>query len=226
MRNLFLLCCLALPLGLSGCATAPPPHADYSQFRSENPHSILVVPVTNKSVDVDAPNDFLSTISIPLAERGYYVFPVNAVKNTLAENGLSDADLVSSGDPRRLAELFGADAVLYTSIERWDARYAVLSTTVTVDLTYTLKSGRTGKTLWSNHQVFVYSPQASNNSGGGLGGLIASLVIDAVQAAATKANPDYLPLARQANANAIYRVGTGLPAGPYDGLYGKDGANF
>jgi hypothetical protein len=74
--------------------------------------------VVNKSVDLNAADYFLSTVPIPLAERGYYVFPVNLVKRVLEDDGLADAFLVHSADPARLAALFGADAVLYVAIER------------------------------------------------------------------------------------------------------------
>ncbi|OLE47786.1 MAG: hypothetical protein AUG46_05330 [Acidobacteria bacterium 13_1_20CM_3_58_11] len=117
-----------------------------------------VVPVINRSVDVNAPDYFLATIAVPLAERGYYVFPVNMVKSVLADDGLSDANLVHAGDPHRLGELFGADAVMYISIERWDAKYAVLATSVTVELTYNLKSTHTGQELWKNHQALCLWP--------------------------------------------------------------------
>jgi len=206
-------------LAVGGCVTAPP-KANFTQFRTENPHSILVVPAINKSVDVNAPDYFLATISEPLAERGYYVFPVNMVRSVLADDGLNDANLVHSGDPRRLGELFGADAIMYISIERWDAKYAVLSTTVTVELNYTLRSSHTGAELWHNHQVMKYQPQAS--SGGG----VAALIADAIEAAVTKAAPNYIPLAQQANAHAIDPKGTGLPAGPHDVLYLKDTQDF
>lgn len=219
MKDMRIFTLLSVLVALTGCAAAPK-RSDYTQFRAEFPHSILVVPVTNKSIDVNAPDYFLATISEPLAERGYYVFPVNMVKSVLADDGLSDANLVHAGDPRRLGELFGADSVLYISIERWDAKYIVLSTTVTVELNYTIKSTRTGQTIWSNHQTIVYQPQQSSN--GGLAGLIA----DAVVAAITKAAPNYMPLAKQANLKAIALKNTGLPAGPYDDLYGKDGADY
>ena len=159
--------CVALALG--GCV-APPTKPDFTLFRSESPRSILVVPAINKSVDVNAPDYFLATISEPLAERGYYVFPVNMVKSVLSDDGLSDADLVHNGDPHRLGDLFGADAVMYISIERWDARYVVLSTSVTVELTYSIKSTHTGAELWKNHQMLVYTPQQNQ---GGLAGLLA-----------------------------------------------------
>jgi hypothetical protein len=205
-------------LVLIGCVAAPKRY-DYAHFRTEAPRSILIVPVTNKSVDVNAPDYFLATIATPLAERGYYVFPVNMVKSVLSDDGLSDANLVHAGDPRRLGELFGADAIMYISIERWDARYAVLSTAVTVELTYTMKSAHTGQELWSNHQHVVYQPRAN---GGGIAGLVANAIV----AAMAKAAPNYMPLAHQANNGAINIKGTGIPAGPYDGLFGKDTSDY
>ena len=204
---------------LCGCASAPP-KPSFAQWRTENPRSILVVPAINKSVDVNAPDYFLATISRPLAERGYYVFPVNMVRSVLADDGLNDANLVHAGDPHRLGELFGADAVMYISIERWDAKYVVLSTKVTVELSYSLKSTHTGQELWKNHQILVYQPQGSGNAG------LAGLIADALVAALAKAAPNYIPLAQQANNRAISAKGTGMPAGPHDGLYLKDQADF
>jgi hypothetical protein len=93
------------------------------------------------------------------------------------------------------------------------------STTVTVELDYHLKSTRSGEEIWSNHTTIVYQPQGSN---AGLAGLIA----DAVAAAIAKASPNYMPLARQANHQAIYTKGTGLPAGPHDDVYRKDTIDF
>ena len=63
----------------SGCVH----QKDLSKFEAAKPTSILVVPVVNESVEVTASDYFLSTVSIPLAERGYYVFPVNLVKRSL-----------------------------------------------------------------------------------------------------------------------------------------------
>ena len=77
----------------TGCATLPA--KDYTDFNTANIRSILVVPVVNNSVDVTAPDYFLSTVSIPVAELGYYVFPVNLIKRTLEDDGLSDANLVA-----------------------------------------------------------------------------------------------------------------------------------
>jgi hypothetical protein len=194
---------------LAGCVAAPK-KPDYSKFLAASPRSILVVPVVNNTVDVDAANYFLSTIPGPVAERGYYVFPVNLVKRLLEDDGLSDASLVHAADPTRLAALFGADAVLYVTIQRWDAQYIVLSTSVTVAFTYVIKDGRTGDTLWEDSRVTAYS----SGSGGGQGGA-AALIGAMVAAAVTKASPNYMPLARMANAQTMGPHGAGFPVGPY-----------
>jgi hypothetical protein len=207
-------------LGMVACAPVPV-HNDYHAFRHSDPHSILVVPVVNRSVDVDAPDYFLSTISKPLAERGYYVFPVNLTKRVMEDDGLGDADLVHANDPTVLGKMFGADSIMYITINRWDAQYAVLATSVTVDLSYALKSGTTGETLWTHKQTMVYSPQAST-----AGNPLAMLIAAAITAAIAKAKPNYVPLAQQANAISVYKGGQGLPAGPYDGQYKSDGATF
>lgn len=206
---------------LSGCATKPVEKKDYAEFRKASPRSILVVPVINRSVDVDAPDYFLSTISRPIAERGYYVFPINLVKRIMEDDGLADANMVHGSDTGKLASLFGADSVLYITIERWDAKYAVFSTVTTVELSYLLKSGSSGQELWKHKEKLAYDPSA-NQSQGGLAGLIAKAVVAAIE----KAKPNYMPLARQANGAAVVRNGQGLPAGPQDANFQKDTLEF
>ena len=211
---------LAVMSLVSGCAVHQ--KADFTKFREANPKSILVVPAVNRAVEVNAPDYFLSTISKPVAERGFYVFPVNVVKRLLEDDGLADANLVHAADPKRLGEIFDADAILYVTIERWDAQYVVLATQVTVEFTYILKSGRTGEEMWRRTAKMVYQPQQSNSSGN----LIADLIVMAVAAAMVKAAPNYIPLTQQANTLAVIEPGKGLPAGPYQEEYLKDQDKF
>lgn len=204
-RLLYSIVLLAL---LSGCVATQP--KNYDSFNAANPRSILIVPVVNNSVEVTAPDYFLSTITIPLAEQGYYVFPVNLVKRMLEDDGLSDASLVHSASVEKLSNLFGADAVLYVIINQWNAKYMVFSTQVTVDLAYVIKDGKTGEILWEHQQNMVYVPQ--NNSSGNP---LVDLVVMAVNAAVTKAAPNYIPLANQANTKTFTYPGSGIPPGPY-----------
>jgi hypothetical protein len=218
LRFPLLAACLAI---LLGCVPPVADPKDYAKFRSEDPRSILVVPVINRTVDVTAPDYFLATISRPIAERGYYVFPVNLVKRVLEDDGLADANLVHQANPKRLGELFGVDTILYITIHKWDAKYAVLSTSVEVEFTYSLKSGKTGEELWKSKEAMTYTPQNRSS-----GNPIADLISMAITAGMTKAAPNYIPLAQQANGNAVLRVHQGLPAGPHHAEHGKDQTSF
>ena len=199
----------ALAVLLTGCATHQQAKTDLSAFNAAKPRSILVVPAANKSLDVDAPNYLLTTLTVPLAEKGYYVFPVHTAKTVLEQEGFFDGDQVQKQPPEMLARLFGADAVLFVTINRWDAQYAVLATTVTVDFDYRLVY-KDGTEIWKANKKMQYSPQ-QQNTGSALGNLIAS----AITAAMERAKPNYLPLAQSANVQVLAAGPTAIPDGPY-----------
>ncbi|MBW2275063.1 MAG: DUF799 family lipoprotein [Deltaproteobacteria bacterium] len=174
---------------------------DYTKLIRESPRSIVIVPVLNNSHEVAADEIFLATITLPVAERGYYVFPVNLTRELLNEAGLSDAGLVHKANARSIGRLFGADAILFVQIDHWEAKYAVLTTTVNVQMKYELRSGSTGERLWQAERKLRYQPTTSSSG-------IAALIEMAIDAALTKAKPNYIPLARQANHIAIGNIQT------------------
>lgn len=196
---------------LAGCA-AQQPKTDLSAFNAAKPRSILVVPAANKSLDVDAPNYLLTTLTVPLAEKGYYVFPVHTAKTVLEQEGFFDGDQVQRQPPEALAKLFGADAVLFVTINRWDAKYAVLATTVTVDFDYRLVY-KDGTEIWKANKKMQYSPQQQNT-----GNPLANLIASAIAAALERAKPNYLPLAQAANVQVLSVDPTAIPNGPYRNL--------
>lgn len=201
-----IVCMLALLL--TGCAGMVK-KTDLSAFQAANPRSILVVPAVNKSLDVDAPNYLLTTLTVPLAEKGFYVFPVHTARTVLEQEGFYEGEQVHQQDPARLASLFGADAVLFVTINRWDARYAVIMTTVTVDLDYRLVA-KDGTEIWKANKQMQYTPENRN-----AGHPLATLVLAAVQAAVERAAPNYMPLARMANTDVFVLGPTAIPNGPY-----------
>jgi len=207
MKNVRLLLCL-LVVVLAGCAGAPI-KKDLSAFNAAAPRSILVVPAVNKSLDVDAPNYLLSTLTVPLAEKGFYVFPVNTAKFVLEQEGFYEGEQIHQQPPATLAALFGADAVLYVTIQRWDAQYAFIATTVTVEFDYRMV-GKDGTEIWQANQKMQYSPQ-NNNSGSPL----AMLITAAINAAIARAAPNYLPLTQQANQMVFVLGPNAIPNGPY-----------
>lgn len=193
---------------LTGCV-APPTKMDMSAFHAAAPRSILVVPTINKSLDVDAPNYVLAALPVPIAEKGYYVFPVNTTKYVLEQEGYYEGEQIHQQPTTALAKLFGADAILYVAINRWDAQYALITTTVTVEFDYRLVS-KDGAEIWKEHKRMQYQPQ--NNSSGSP---LAMLIVAAVNAAITRAAPNYMPLTQQANQQVFILGPNAIPDGPY-----------
>ena len=208
LRAVGLGICLACLL--AGCA---PKRQDLTAFYAHPPRSIVVVPVVNESTEITAPSVFITTVTAPLAERGYYVFPVYLTDHLLRDLGLPEAGHVHLLPAERFFELFGADAVLLIAIKDWSTKYLVLVSSVEVDIEYVLKDTRTGTPLWTARRRVVHSSSGGNP--------ISMLLAAAVHALFT----DYRPLARQAN-GMVFLPPDGLPAGPYHPEYQRDRARF
>jgi len=199
MKHFVLIVTLA-----AGCQSAPPP-ADWANFYDHQPMSILVLPVINETTAAEAPTAFSSTITHPLVERGYYVFPIQPTLEILQANGIYDGGQLANVDPSTFHEVLGADAVLYVTLHSWDTNYAVIASSVEVSMTYELVDARSGEMIWHDDEARVVS-----SSAGSSGSPLADLITAAVSAAVTAASTDYVPLARQANAGAL----SILPPGP------------
>ncbi|WP_075187810.1 GNA1162 family protein [Teredinibacter haidensis] len=208
--HLTLLCVVFL---LSGCETTSSTHVNrYQQaFDNASVRSILVLPVTNRSINISAPSTMLSVLPTILADRGYYVFPVNTVKVVLENEGLYEADEIHKLAPTEIANLFGADAVLYVSVERWDTRYVILSSTTEVTLEFLLVS-HNGDELWRAKKTIEKSSKDNSSNSNNI---LAELIGDAISAAWERAFPDYRPLAMEASKAVFLYDGTRIPTGPY-----------
>ncbi|WP_373415606.1 GNA1162 family protein, partial [Vibrio parahaemolyticus] len=201
----FLITCVSL---LSACQTTQIERQ--TGFEEINPKSILILPVVNKSVDVDAPLAVYSSLPVMLAEKGYYVYPSNTVKTILEYEGLYEPAEVQALPTNKLADMFGADVFLYVTIEQWDTKYVLISSTTEVEFTYTFKD-REGNTIWEAAKKMEYTPKNSS-SGNAIADLIGAVITAAIQRAA----PDYMPLTRMANYQVFYTdKATYLPNGPY-----------
>lgn len=163
----------ALPLG----ACQSPPAYDYGAYLEHPPRSILVLPPIDETVETDACYGALSTVTRPLVELGFYVFPVAVVDAMMRENGLPTAWEMHQVPLEKLREVFDPDAVLYLKVTSWGTSYAVLASSTTVALSGVLVDAETGVELWSGVHV---GSQGSGDGGGGLGGMLASALVNQV----------------------------------------------
>ena len=198
-------------------ASACVPKPDYTLYRSRLPRSILVLPPLNSSTTVEASYIFLSTASRPLAEAGYYVFPVAVVDAFMKENGLPTPDEMNGVSLKKIKEVFGADAVLYFTIEQWGQKYYVISSQTVVRANARLVDVETGQTLWTG------KAQAVRDSGAGApGGIIGALVAAAIHQIVFSMVEQTHELARYANTTMVSNKDNGLLLGPRHPEYATD----
>lgn len=161
---------------LTGCAT-PEPY-DYAAFKQAKPKSILVLPPANQSPDVNASYSLLSKVTHPLAESGYYVFPVAVVDEAFRQNGVTTAEEIHNVPLDKLYEIFGADAVLYIDVTEYGTSYRVISSDTRVTASAELVDIRTGQKLWSG--TATASSTEQNSSSNSLLGMMVQAVIEQV----------------------------------------------
>jgi hypothetical protein len=201
-------------LGCAACATVPP--RDYSGYRAHLPRSIVVLPPLNETTDVTAPYDFLSTVTRPLAEAGYYVFPVAVVDAFMKENGLPTSGEMHGVSLAKLHEVLGADAVLYVTIEDWGQKYRVISSDTVVKARANLVDVATGETLW-NGTAFAQQSSSAGQSDP-IAMLIAALITQVISSATDPAHD----LSSTATGTMVFDQRNGLLLGLRHPRFGED----
>lgn len=205
MKLLLLL--LGITLLATGCTTVAP--KDYTAFRQSRPRSILVLPPINETTEVNASYSFLTTNTRPLAELGYYVFPVVVVDQYFKQNGVTVPDEMQKVPLPKLHEVFGADAVLYLTVEKYGSKYQVLASTSYVYARGKLVDCRSGTLLWEGSVRTEYAGQS---------GLLEALVTQVMN----KLTDQPHNVAALASMQLFMPPGQGLLKGPRHPEVGKD----
>lgn len=202
-------------------ACAAPPKYDYTAFRESRPRSILVLPPQNDSPDVNASYSVLSHATLPLAESGYYVFPVTLVDETFRQNGLDNPADIHQLPITKLREIFGADAALYINVKQYGTSYALVASETRVTAEGRLLDLKTGNTLWMGTAT-ASSQEGNNNSGGGLVGLLVKAIVTQIVESATNRSHPIAGVTTQ-RLLAAGRA-NGILYGPRSPKYMKDGS--
>jgi hypothetical protein len=202
--NPFFLFLAAMLLG--GCATIPP--KDYTLYRQSNPRSILVLPPVNESNEIIAPYSMLTTVTRPLSELGYYVIPVVLADHLLKENGMGLPAEMHQAPLEKLHSVFGADAVLYITIEQYGSKYQVFASNTIVKARAKLLDARNGTEIWQGRVDFVAQGQS---------GLLEALVTQVLNKLVDQAHMT----ATMASIQLLTMPGQGLLKGPRHPEYEK-----
>lgn len=205
LKNLFSLLAVAPVLLLVGCASPK----NYDKFRAARIRSILVLPPKNNSTDIRGTYSFLSTVTMPITEKGFYVFPVTVVDQMMKENGVPSANEMHQISLKKIKEIINPDAVLYITLEQYGSKLVLLQSQTTVRASGRLVSAATGEVLWEGR---VNKTVGSSDSGGGLGGmLVGAVVSQAINSSTDQAHQ----LSVAASEELFMDHGQGLIDGPY-----------
>lgn len=199
MKYLFLL------LFVVGCASEP---YNYENFKAAKPRSILILPPMSHSTDVRATYSYLSTVTMPVAEKGFYVFPVAIIDQMMKENGLPSANEMHQASVKKIREIINPDAILYLTLERYGTSYVVVDSQTTVTVSGKLISAITGEIIWEGR---ASANDGSQSSGGVAGALLGAVIKQAVNSSTDQAHN----IAPQANQTLFYTENHGLLNGPY-----------
>lgn len=205
-------------LTLAACVAAPKPY-DYTAFKASKPKTLLILPPTNKSPEINAGISVAVRAIKPLAESGYYVLPVSLVWQTFRENGLTVAEDIQAVPVQKLREIFGADAALYIDVQEYGTSYAVVSSDTVVSASARLVDLHDGTTLWESSAT-ASSAETRGSGGGGLpGALLAALMTQIIDNATDQG---FVIAGIAGNRLLEARQPDGMLYGPRSSKYGTD----
>jgi hypothetical protein len=197
---------LGCALGLASCST---PY-NYEKFRAAKPRSILILPPINQSTDILGTYSFLSTVTLPAAEKGYYIYPVAVIDQMMKENGLPSANEMHQASLKKIREIINPDAVLYLTLEQYGTKFVLIDSQTTVTVSGKLVSAKSGEVIWEGRATSV---QSSSSGGGGL----AEMLVKAVVHQAVNSSTDYArKVSEQASSELLLTQNQGLLNGPYN----------
>lgn len=198
---------------ISSCAKPILKSEAYKKLYKEEPKTVLIMPPINKTTNVEAKEYFHSTLSVPLANMGYYVIPPFLSMEILKKESAYNSELFLTAPLTNFGEIFGANAVLFTIIHKWSK--SVLFANVTVEIEYILKSTKTNEVLYTRRGVIEYSTSSNSGGSSSLLSMAASVAASAIKTAAT----DYTMVARKCNSYTL----NDIPVGKYSPKHKLDG---
>lgn len=184
----------------------------YESLYQEDPQTILIMMPINMTDNVEIKEVFYTTLTTILAERGYYVMPPFLCQEILRSESANDSEWFENAPLQKFGEVFGADAVLFTTIHEWSKQS--LKETVTIKVAYVLKSTKTNSVLFTRTGTLIYDIDEDDEDDGGF----FQRMIDSIINTALVGKNHMIDLSRDCNAATL----ADLPAGKYHPKHLKD----
>ena len=186
----------------------------YAGFYEEKPVVMLIMPPINNTPNVEAKEALHTTITTPLVEAGYYVVSPNLSLDFLRSESAYDAELFIDGNLELFGSVFGADAAVFTIIDRWAKGGFGISTKIR----YVIKSTKTNKVLFDRScELYLDLRQESEGESSFL-----TALIDVATTVVNTAMTDQIVAARKCN----YFILEDLPRVKYSPDYLQDAGRY
>lgn len=196
-----LACCLVSSCGMMSTVTRG---SQYAKMYEEKPITLLVMPPINNSTNVEAKDLLYTSISRPLIEAGYYVFSPLLAMDILKAESAYDAELFFESSLEAFNSYFGADAVVFSVIDKWAKKGLGIETKIR----YVIKSAYTNEILFDRSCDLCLDLSVNSASSYGLLGALVDLAASAINTAVT----NHIVAARKAN----YFILGDIPRGQYN----------
>lgn len=199
---------------LSSCETQnklTKAHA-YARMYELKPLSIAIMPPINKTNNVEAKEFLYTTLTKPISEAGYYVAPPFLTLEMFKTESAYDSELFIDGSLKKFQEVLGVDAVIFTTINKWEKK-AGWHNTVEVNIEYSIRTTENNEEIFYRKADITYNASSSTQNAG-LAGLLADKIVGAIATAATS----HVKVARVSNDYSL----SDLPAGKYNPKNGLD----
>lgn len=211
MKKLFIILIAACSLCFASCNTMKHTRGElYPKMYEEKPVTLLVMPPINNSNNVEAKDLLYTSISQPLAEAGYYVISPHLAMEIFKAESAYDAELFINNSVTPFGKVFGADAVIFTTIDEWKKQGFGIRT----NISYIVKSTRSNEIIFDRSCDLYLDLQDNNYYGGGIVGALANVAVSAINTALT----DHIVAARKCNAYIFKDI----PQGKYRKEYQQD----
>lgn len=134
---------------LEGMPGAGPPQASSAPAKAFFERRLAVLPFSNQSVDLGAPEALRAGVEAALRSRGYAVLSSTAVDAALLTKDIREGGQLGLLGPAELAALLGAERVLYGDVEEYGVVNVGVYYSRKVRLALKLFS-KEGRLLWEN----------------------------------------------------------------------------
>lgn len=203
---LILMSCVCA-LVVTSCSTITRGSA-YPKMYEQSPTSLLIMPPINNTNSVEAKDYYYTSLAMPLANKGYYVVSPFLAMEVLQSESAYDSEMFIDGSLAPFKDVFGADAVLFTIINKWSK--SNIGSMISVEIEYVLKSTTSNEVLFNRKGKLTLD--TSVKTGGN------NALLDLALSTLNTALTDKVVAARRCNVYVL----TDLPEGKYAPYFGKD----